>query len=47
MIQMADPEPITKWIFRTQYDDESRVQVLRAWLRAYLVGHGHANFRDS
>ena len=36
-----DPGPITKWIFRTQYDDESRVQVLRAWLRACLVGHGH------
>jgi phage/plasmid-associated DNA primase len=36
-----DPGPITRWIFRTQYDDESRVQVLRAWLRACLVGHGH------
>jgi len=36
-----DPGPITKWIFRTQYGDESRVQVLRAWLRACLVGHGH------
>ena len=36
-----NPGPITKWIFRTQYDDESRVQVLRAWLRACLVGHGH------
>ena len=36
-----DPGPITKWIFRTQYEDESRVQVLRAWLRACLVGHGH------
>ena len=36
-----DPGPITKWIFRTQYNDESRVQVLRAWLRACLVGHGH------
>jgi len=36
-----DPGPITKWIFRTQYEDEARVQVLRAWLRACLVGHGH------
>ena len=36
-----NPGPITKWIFRTQYNDESRVQVLRAWLRACLVGHGH------
>ena len=36
-----NPGPITKWIFRTQYEDESRVQVLRAWLRACLVGHGH------
>ena len=36
-----NPGPITKWIFRTQYEDEARVQVLRAWLRACLVGHGH------
>ena len=41
MIQQLDPGPITKWIHRTQYDDEARVQVLRAWLRACLVGHGH------
>lgn len=36
-----DPGPITEWIYRTQYGDESRVQVLRAWLRACLVGQGH------
>ena len=36
-----NPGPITEWIQRTQYGDESRVQVLRAWLRACLVGHGH------
>ena len=36
-----NPGPITKWIHRTQYEDEARVQVLRAWLRACLVGHGH------
>jgi len=36
-----DPGPITEWIYRTQYDDEARVQVLRAWLRACLVAQGH------
>tara|TARA_R100000458_G_scaffold36185_3_gene33623 strand:+ start:871 stop:3465 length:2595 start_codon:yes stop_codon:yes gene_type:complete len=36
-----DPGPITDWIKRTQFGDEARVQVLRAWLRACLVGHGH------
>ena len=36
-----DPGPITEWLFKTQYGDESRVQVLRAWLRACLVGQGH------
>lgn len=36
-----DPGPITEWIYRTQYNDESRVQVLRAWLRSCLVGHGN------
>ena len=37
----ADPGPITEWLFRTQYGDEARVQVLRAWLRACLVGKGN------
>ena len=36
-----EPGPITEWIYRTQYGDESRVQVLRAWLRACLVAQGH------
>ena len=36
-----EPGPITEWLFKTQYGDESRVQVLRAWLRACLVGQGH------
>ena len=36
-----DSGPITDWIKRTQFGDESRVEVLRAWLRACLVGHGH------
>jgi phage/plasmid-associated DNA primase len=36
-----DPGPITEWIYRTQYGDESRVQVLRAWLRACLACQGH------
>jgi P4 family phage/plasmid primase-like protien len=37
----ADPGPIIDWLRRTQYGDDGRVQVLRAWLRACLVGHGH------
>ena len=37
----ADPGPITEWLFRTQYGDEARVNVLRAWLRACLVGRGN------
>ncbi len=37
----ADPGPITEWLKRTQYGDEDRVQVLRAWLRACLIGQGH------
>jgi phage/plasmid-associated DNA primase len=37
----ADPGPITDWLKRTQYGDEERVQVLRAWLRACLIGQGH------
>jgi P4 family phage/plasmid primase-like protien len=37
----ADPGPIIDWLKRTQYGDEGRVQVLRAWLRACLVGQGH------
>jgi len=36
----ANPGPITEWLTRTQYGDEGRVQVLRAWLRACLVGKG-------
>ena len=36
-----EPGPITEWLYRTQYGDESRVQVLRAWLRACLVAQGH------
>ena len=37
----ADPGPIIQWLKRTQYGDDSRVQVLRAWLKACLVGQGH------
>ena len=37
----ANPGPIIDWLRRTQYGDEGRLQVLRAWLRACLVGHGH------
>ena len=37
----ADPGPIIQWLKRTQYGDENRVQVLRAWLKACLVGQGH------
>lgn len=37
----ADPGPIIDWLKRTQYGDEDRVQVLRAWLRACLLGQGH------
>ena len=37
----ANPGPIIEWIKRTQYGDEDRVQVLRAWLKACLVGQCH------
>ena len=37
----AEPGPIIDWLQRTQYGDEGRVQVLRAWLRACLMGRGH------
>jgi hypothetical protein len=37
----AQPGPIIDWLRRTQYGDEERVQVLRAWLRACLMGRGH------
>ena len=37
----SDPGPIIDWLRRTQYGDEERVQVLRAWLKACLVGQGH------
>tara|TARA_R100001082_G_scaffold111067_1_gene93141 strand:- start:41 stop:2626 length:2586 start_codon:yes stop_codon:yes gene_type:complete len=37
----ADPGPIIAWLRRTQYGDEERVQVLRAWLKACLIGQGH------
>ena len=37
----ADPGPIIEWLTRTQYGDTDRVQVLRAWLKACLVGQGH------
>ena len=37
----AEPGPIGDWLLRTQYGDEERVQVLRAWLRACLVGRGN------
>ena len=33
--------PITEWLYRTQYGDEGRVNVLRAWLRSCLVGRGN------
>jgi phage/plasmid-associated DNA primase len=35
------PGPIVDWLSRTQYGDNDRVQVLRAWLRACLVGRGN------
>ena len=37
----ADPGPIIDWLQRTQYGDDGRLQVLRAWLRACLMGQGH------
>lgn len=37
----ADPGPIIDWLSRTQYGDDGRVQVLRAWLRACLLAQGH------
>ncbi len=37
----ADPGPIINWLNRTQYNDTERVQVLRAWLKACLIGQGH------
>lgn len=37
----ADPGPIIDWLTRTQYGDPDRVQVLRAWLRACLLGKGN------
>ena len=37
----ADPGPIVSWLQRTQYDDNDRVQVLRAWLRSCLAGRGN------
>ena len=37
----ADPGPIITWLERTQYGDKERVQVLRAWLKACLIGQGH------
>jgi P4 family phage/plasmid primase-like protien len=40
-IPESDPGPITEWLYRTQYGDEDRVNVLRAWLRACLVGRGN------
>ncbi len=36
----ADPGPIIDWLNRTQYGDQERVQVLRAWLRACLLAQG-------
>jgi phage/plasmid-associated DNA primase len=36
----ANPGPIIDWLKRTQYSDEDRVQVLRAWLRACLAAQG-------
>lgn len=37
----SNPGPIIEWLRRTQYGDEDRVQVLRAWLKACLIGQGH------
>ncbi len=37
----ADSGPIIKWLQRTQYGDDGRLQVLRAWLKACLIGQGH------
>lgn len=37
----VNPGPITEWLYRTQYGDDARVNVLRAWLRACLVGRGN------
>ena len=37
----ADSGPIIDWLTRTQYGDDGRVQVLRAWLRACLLAQGH------
>ena len=37
----ANSGPIIQWLRKTQYNDEERVQVLRAWLKACLVGKGH------
>ena len=37
----ATPGPIIDWLKRTQFGDEERVQVLRAWLKACLIGQGH------
>lgn len=36
-----DPGPIVEWLTRSQYGDQGRLQVLRAWLRACLVGKGN------
>ena len=37
----ADAGPIPDWLLRSQYGDQDRLQVLRAWLRACLVGRGN------
>ena len=37
----AESGPIIDWLKKTQYGDIERVQVLRAWLKACLVGKGH------
>ena len=37
----ADSGPIIEWLKRTQFGDEERLQVLRAWLKACLIGQGH------
>jgi len=37
----AESGPIIEWLKKTQYGDVERVQVLRAWLKACLVGKGH------
>jgi phage/plasmid-associated DNA primase len=37
----TDPGPIVDWLYRSQYGDQGRLQVLRAWLRACLVGKGN------